>query len=75
MKLLVSSLYIVKVGKKIIEFARAVTNSSPAKVRRLKFEFIAGTEEKGILDQMLSIFQANCPFYEVNWYEMQLSLC
>ena len=71
-KILVSSLYNVKVGAKIIEFARAVINSGPAKVREFVIDLKGGTEEeeKTILDQMLSIFQANCPFYELKWYDM-----
>ena len=60
----------MKVGWKINEFARAITNASPAKVRKLEIDLIAGTENKSILDQMLSIFQANCPFYELKWYEI-----
>ena len=67
LKLLVTSLLDVKLGTKIIEFARALTNSAPAKIRRLKIDLIAGTEETAILDQMLNIFQANCPFYELKW--------
>ena len=69
------SLFNVKVGSKIIEFALAVVNSSPASVRRLEIDLIARTEEEvkreeAIIDQMLSIFHANCPFYELKWYEM-----
>ena len=64
------SLFNVKVGAKIIEFARAVTHSGPTKVRELEISFQTSDTETDIVRQMLNIFQTTCPFYELKWYEL-----
>ena len=64
------SLFNVKIGAEIIEFARSVAHSGPAKVRTLNIDFQTDAAETGIVGEMLNIFQTTCPFYELKWYEL-----